>query len=166
MVVLTPVSTWPQSAPPSELKASFLINFARLSDWPNPPAGAPLTLCVLGDDRVADALSNGVRGQRIGSRPLTMSKVTADSPIGACQLLFVGGQELRASAPLLDAIRLQPILTVSDGAGFSQSTGMIELFVDAGRMQFAINLEAVKRAGVRLSSRLLGLSKAAPGPRP
>ena len=37
--------------------------------------------------------------------------------------------------------------------------GIIELFVEDGRMLFAINVDAADRAGVRLSSRLLGLAK-------
>ena len=52
-----------------------------------------------------------------------------------------------------------PVLTVSDGKGFSQSGGIIELYIDDGRIRFAINVDAADHAGVHLSSRLLGLAK-------
>ena len=52
-----------------------------------------------------------------------------------------------------------PVLTVSDGKGFSLAGGIIELYVEGGRMRFAINLDAADRSGLRLSSRLLGLAK-------
>jgi hypothetical protein len=59
----------------------------------------------------------------------------------------------------LEAIRALPVLTVSDGKDFSQAAGIIELYVEGGRMRFAINLDAADRSGLRLSSRLLGLAK-------
>jgi hypothetical protein len=38
-------------------------------------------------------------------------------------------------------------------------TGIIELYVEGGRMRFAINVDAVERSGLCISSRLLGLAK-------
>ena len=66
---------------------------------------------------------------------------------------------MRRAGPILDSVRGRPVLTVSDGAGFAQAGGMIELFVEGGRMRFAVNLDAVEQAHVRLSSQLLGLAK-------
>ena len=62
------------------------------------------------------------------------------------------------SGPLI-GIRKQPVLTVSDGNGFAAAGGIIELYVDKGRMRFAINLDAVEQSGLNLSSRLLGLAR-------
>ena len=148
-----------QSATAPELKAVLVLNFARFATWPEIGPDAAIQLCVFGDDRVADALSVAVRGQSIGGRGLQVSKLSAGASPRACQLLFVGAPELRLAAPLLESARTLPVLTVSDGARFSQSTGMIELFADAGRMRFAINIDAIARSRLSLSSRLLGLAK-------
>ena len=59
----------------------------------------------------------------------------------------------------MSGIRTLPVLTVSDGKGFAQAGGIIELYVEGGRMRFAINVDATARSGLRLSSRLLGLAK-------
>jgi hypothetical protein len=37
--------------------------------------------------------------------------------------------------------------------------GMVEFFLESGRMRFAVNVDAVHRSRVRLSSRVLGLAK-------
>ncbi len=63
------------------------------------------------------------------------------------------------SAGGLAEIKTLPVLTVSDGKGFSLAGGIIELYVEGGRMRFAINVDAAERSGLRLSSRLLGLAK-------
>jgi len=159
MVGLGAATARGQSATAPELKAALVLNFARFATWPEIGSDAAIQLCVFGDDRVADALSVAVRGQTIGGRGLQVSKLSAGSSPRACQVLFVGAAELRLAAPLLDGARTLPVLTVSDGAGFSQSTGMVELFADAGRMRFAVNIDAVGRSRLSLSSRLLGLAK-------
>jgi hypothetical protein len=59
----------------------------------------------------------------------------------------------------LGSIKTLPVLTVSDGERFSEAGGIIELYIDGGRIRFAINVDAAERSGLRLSSRLLGLAK-------
>ena len=63
------------------------------------------------------------------------------------------------SAAGLDSVRMLPVLTISDGKGFSETGGVIELYLQAGKMAFAINVDAAERSGVRLSSRVLGLAR-------
>jgi hypothetical protein len=148
-----------QSAAAADLKAALLINFARFALWPDITEESSLTFCILGDDRIADALSASIRGQKIDKHALAVSRLAADAPPVGCQVLFVSGSELRRGTPLLEAARLLPVLTVSDGSKFARSSGMIELFVESGRIRFAVNVEAVQRSKLTLSSRLLGLAK-------
>jgi hypothetical protein len=159
MVGLGPAPARAQSATAPELKAALMLNFARFATWPEIAPDAPIVLCVFGDDRVADALAVAVRGQTIDGRAVQGSKLSAGASPRACQVLFVGAAELRPAVPLLDSARTSPVLTVSDGARFAQSTGMVELFAEGGRMRFAVNIDAVGRARLSLSSRLLGLAK-------
>jgi hypothetical protein len=64
----------------------------------------------------------------------------------------------------LAGIKLLPVLTVSDGKGFAQGGGIIELYVEGGRMRFAIDVDAAQ--GLQISSRLLGLAKVIQSVRP
>jgi hypothetical protein len=82
---------------------------------------------------------------------------TATWPI--CNLLFVADDQVRRTSAGLAALKRLPVLTVSDSRGFATSGGVIELYVEAGRMRFAINTDAADETGLRLSSRLLGLAK-------
>jgi uncharacterized protein DUF4154 len=141
------------------VKAAFLYNFAKFTEWPALPSGAPIVVCILGDDRIAAALVETVRGQNISGHALEVWRPQDASKWPSCHLLFVPDAETRRSAGNLDGIKMLPVLSVSDGKGFSQSGGIIELYVEGGRMRFTINLDAAERSGLRLSSRLLGLAK-------
>jgi hypothetical protein len=66
---------------------------------------------------------------------------------------------MRRSAGALAGLTTLPILTVSDAKGFAKTTGIIELYSNAGQLRFLINVDAAGRSGLRLSSKLLNLAK-------
>jgi hypothetical protein len=140
------------------LKAAFIYNFVKFAEWPALPPGSTILVCITGDDAVAAALLETVRGKNISGHPLEVWRPPDSTAWRACHLLFIADAETRRSADALSVLRKLPVLTVSDGKGFAQTSGIVELYADAGRMRFAINVDAVERSGLRLSSRLLGLA--------
>jgi hypothetical protein len=149
-------------APPlpsdTAVKAAFLYNFARFTEWPALAAAAPIVVCIVGQDTIAAALTKTFGGQSIGGHMLD-TRVSQDSAAWrACHVLFVADVATRQSSDGIGAIKALPVLTVSDGKGFAQAGGIIELFVEGGRMRFVINVDAVERSRLHLSSRLLGLA--------
>lgn len=141
------------------VKAAFIYNFAKFVEWPALPSGSPIVVCISGDDAIAAVLVETVRGQNISGHTLEVRRSQGSATWPVCHLLFIADAEVRRSAGGLSGIRALPVLTVSDGKGFSHSGGIIELFVEDGKMRFAVNMDAVQRSGLHLSSRLLGLAK-------
>jgi hypothetical protein len=148
-----------QAAAAPELKAVFLLNFTRFAEWPDIAAEAPLVLCVLGDEPVLDALSVAARSQHVNDHRIQVTRMTVGGAWSSCQLLFVSQSAVKTAGSLLESARLSPILTVSDQSLFAQSAGIIELFAEGDRMKFAVNVDSLGRAHLRLSSRLLVLGK-------
>ncbi|MES1254565.1 MAG: YfiR family protein [Acidobacteriota bacterium] len=145
---------------PSDIavKAAFIYNFARFTEWPALASAAPIVVCVVGQDAIAAALVKTFGGQSIGGHMLD-TRLSQDSATWrACHVLFVADLVTRQSADGLGAVKALPVLTVSDGKGFAQAGGIIELFVEGGRMRFVINVDAVERSRLHISSRLLGLA--------
>jgi hypothetical protein len=60
---------------------------------------------------------------------------------------------------LIDTLKGAPVLAVSEFGPFTAMGGTTNLFVEDGRIKFAVNLEAANRAKLRISSRLLSLAK-------
>ena len=146
-------------APDVAVKAALLYNFAKFAKWPGLPSDAPIAFCIVGDDTIAAALVETVRGQKINGHALDVLRPHDSVKWPACHLLFIAEPETRRSTAGLEAIKTLPVLTVSDGKDFSQADGIVELYVESGRMRFAINVDSADRSGLRLSSRLLGLAK-------
>jgi YfiR/HmsC-like len=142
------------------LKAAFLFKFAKFVEWPADPAGSsPLTLCVLDDASVEDALVQLVNGGLPAGRVVTLLKGARNRPLRGCHMVYVGDSEPARVAATIEELKGAPVLTVGDGESFAEVGGTIGLFVEDGRMRFAINPSAAHRAGLRLSSQLLKLAK-------
>ena len=142
------------------LKAAFLFNFAKFVEWPADPSGSsPLTLCVLDDASVEDALVQLVNGGLPTGRVVTLLKGARNRPLRGCHLIYISDSEPARVAATIEELKATPVLTVGDGESFARVGGMIGLFVEDGRMRFAINPNAAHRAGLRLSSQLLKLAK-------
>jgi hypothetical protein len=60
---------------------------------------------------------------------------------------------------VLEVLAGSPVLTVADFESFARRGGMIELIKEGNKIRFAINVDAAKRHGFRISSKLLQLAE-------
>jgi len=160
-VGLTGVPAAAQSLSAPGLKAAYLFNFTQFVEWPADavPPGAALTLCVVNDSAVADALEQTIKGRTVEGHGLTVRHLRADAPLPACHVLYLAGGDLKRSTEVVGTLKGVFVLTVSDTARFARTGGRGELVIEDGRMRFAVNVDALQRARVRLSSRVLTLAR-------
>jgi hypothetical protein len=139
------------------VKASYLYKFAPFVQWP-PTAfagpGAPLTICIAGQDPFGKMLDEAVRGQRVNGHPIEIRRVDAIRAGMACHILFAGGE---AGEQALRAVAHEPVLTVTDRS-HGGTGGMIQFVTVGGRVRFAVDQGAAEQSGIVISSKLLGLA--------
>lgn len=152
-------TTAADAAPATTLRAALLFNFARFTEWPSDSPAGPVMLCVLGDPAVADALDHLAGDRQIGGREVSIARLVSQRAVKTCHLLFIAGTNTAVRTRMLDEVAHLPVLTIGEGEQFVHVGGVVGLFLDEGRTRFAINTDAVQRAGLKLSSRLLGLAK-------
>jgi hypothetical protein len=141
-----------------EVKAAFLYNFAKFVDWGD-DASDPLVLAVLGDDPFGATLERALRDRLVRGRPIRVRRAARAGAIGDADVVFVCASERGRLDGVLAALRERAVLTVGDFERFAQRGGMIEFISRENRVHFRINLGATRRAGVRLSSRLLAVAE-------
>jgi hypothetical protein len=143
------------------LKAAFIYNFAKFTEWPADvvPAAEPFVVCVLGDAAVGDALEQAVKGRLLVGHSIAVSHVTPAGPQRVCHILYVSGVLAGQAAQLVAGLRDVPVLTISDLDGFTELGGIARFFFDHGQLRFSVELGSAKRARLQISSRLLALAK-------
>ena len=148
-----------QPVPASALKAAFVLNFIKFTEWREVEAGTPISVCVPEDETIGDVMAQTMRGRSVNGHRLQVHRRAAGDPVRDCQVLFMTERDPRRLTAMLEAASDVPILTVSDVERSASHGVAIELFEDDGRLRFAINVDSVERSGIKVSSRLLDLAK-------
>jgi hypothetical protein len=159
-LLCSPTATSAQELTELSLKAAFVHNFVKFTRWPvnSLPQAAPLTACVLGDAALGDALEGYVKGHPVDGHTVVVSRIAGDGKAQSCNLLYLSGVTAKQAATIVAGLNAAPVLTLSDVDLFARSGGMVELYVEGGKMRFRINLENTTRSGLEFSSRLLALA--------
>jgi hypothetical protein len=142
----------------AEVKAALVLRLVKYVGWPPgraPQANEPLRVCAVAAADVAGALEDAARD---GSR-VTVHRVGGDTgDLLRCHVvLFADDPGIDLDYALL-RLASQPILTVGGSDSFVGDGGMLALVTRERRVTFVVNLAAARRAGLRISARLLQMS--------
>jgi hypothetical protein len=157
------------AAPPTEyqLKAAFLLNFARYVEWPAAKAapGSPIRICVLGRDPFGTALA-AVDGRQAQGRDVRVRVLDAADSATDCHVVFIAESEEKRVPLLLRNLAGKGVLTVSDIDGFAEAGGAVGLVNEDDRVRFDINVGTLQRENLKASAQLLRLGRTLVGHKP
>ncbi|MGO9015549.1 MAG: YfiR family protein [Dissulfurispiraceae bacterium] len=140
-----------------EVKAAFLFNFARLTEWPGDAFrlhDKNFEICLVGDDRFGGILDT-LSSRAIGGRSVSIRRITDFRESSACNLLFISSSEAYRLRDIISFVKERPILTVSNIKGFEKEGGIIAFYLMDNRVRFRINIDAARKARLKISSYLL-----------
>jgi TonB family protein len=163
---------WAQqkNAPEDQVKAAYLLNFAKLAEWPAralADAPAPLVIGVSGgDEDFLEVLKAVVAGKVIGGHPLLVKRVNSVEEMKLCHLVFFRASEKRHTQADMEALIRPGLLLVGEDDSFLRQGGMVNLVRDHGTIRFEVNSDALDRSEIHFSSKILALAKAGSGTAP
>ena len=143
-----------------QVKAVFLLNFAKFVEWPAtsfPKSGDPIVICILGQNPFGDHLSAAILRKAWGGRAFAIQLIADLSPKSRCQILFVNSSERQHFRALTGS--RSGVLTVGDTPGFIDDGGIINFKVEGGKIRFEINVDGAEQAQLTVSSKLLSLAQ-------
>jgi hypothetical protein len=155
LLLLAPGTRAEGSASEYAVKAAFLYNFTKFVEWPPGTfveASDPITLCVLGENPFGTLLEEAVRGKTVNGREIAVREAKTLSAAAGCHIVFLGSDSLDES---LGALANRPVLTVSDAESAAERGAIIGLKLEENRVRFEVNLNAARKARLKLSSQLL-----------
>lgn len=148
------------AAAPAEdsIKAGYVFNFAKYTEWPVAAlSSGEFRVCGLGLQPLSGKLAQ-LQGRQIQGLDIKVLASVRPEEWRSCHVLFIPASESQRTEAVLRNVAQAPVLTVSDGADFAQSGGMIGLSLRSGRIRFDINQGAARRTNLIFSSQLLKLA--------
>lgn len=140
-----------------DVKAVFIYNFAKFVEWPD-SGPAPVRLCLFGASPFGRAF-DALRGQPIKERSFDVIGIDSPNAATGCHMIYVPLTQERSLDKVLARARGNGILVVTDSEGMIARGSMINLYVEDEKVRFEINLHSVEASGLKISSKLLTLSK-------
>lgn len=141
-----------------EIKAEFLVNFAKFTEWPGEVPG-PLDLCVFGRDPFGASLSRAAERSRPRGQVIRVLRVDEIEELSGCKLAYISSSEAARLPEVLRTLRRASVLSVGEAPEFTRLGGVIRFLVEEEHVRFEVNLEAAKRAGLRIDARMLQIAK-------
>lgn len=141
------------------IKAAYLYKFGNYVEWPKPAfpnAGSPFNVCVVGDDPFGALLDSAVEGQRVEGRAIVLHRLKSVSRDSGCHILYLGIADRERAGQVLETMRGESVLIVSDTA--SGAPGMIQFVLKDNRVRFNIDDDMARSSGLTISSKLLSLA--------
>ncbi len=135
-----------------KLKALYIISLAGFINWPENSQKQSFKICIDSSDQVAVQLKKQTLTE-IKGRKLEILDPPTDASISQCDFLYSSEGNIHSSLAHL------PVFTLSSQQGFAEQGGMIEFYIDQAKVRMKANLQAVNKADIRLSSKLLRLIK-------
>ena len=152
---------WSAGTSEFQVKAAFIYNFVKFVQWPRdafPATGdAPISICVLGQDPLGDALES-LKGLTAQGKSLSVRRIAGQAEAERCQVLYLCKSEREAMPAILKGMKAG-VLTIGDMKSFASVGGVINFVIIDNRVSFEINVDAAERARLKISSQILKLAK-------
>jgi hypothetical protein len=141
-----------------QVKAAFLYNIAKFVQWSGMEADEFLTLGILGEDPFSGTL-DGLEGKVVQGKKLLIQRFRSYRELRKIHMLFISPKEKENLSQILQAVKGSEVLLVGDTEGFAQKGVCINFYLEQQKVRFEINVDAARRAGLKISSNLLKLAK-------
>jgi hypothetical protein len=147
-----------------ELKAVFIYNFIKFTEWPPAKLGKsdePFIIGILGKDPFGGALDKVVEGDTLYDKRVVVRRYARVDDVVVSHALFISFSEEQSIAAVLKLLDGQgaSILTIGETENFAKRGGVIGLRKENKKVVFGINLIAANRAGLNISAQLLKIAK-------
>ena len=144
-----------------QVKAAFLVNFARFVEWPSQSFGGPgdpLVFGVYGNGLFSAALDQAVSGKTIDGRRAVTRRISELGALRSCHVVFLPASEINHLREVSNSLGDLSVLLVGETEGFAESGGVINFILDNQRVRFEISPPAAARVHLKISSKLLRLA--------
>lgn len=152
-----------QSAKKTEyyLKAGFIINFARLVQWPENTFQNDNSNIVIGiiDPAPFENALNLISKKEVRGKKISVKICNGATNYDDINILFLNTDNNKLRKQIIALIKNKPILTIGESPSFAKNEGIINFYKKNNKLRFEINRIRAQYSNLKISSRLLKLGK-------
>ena len=163
LILILPCVGQGQEASEYQVKAAYIFNFAKSAQWPPqsfPDSSVPVLIGVFGGgEDFVNALKEIVAGKTVGTHPVFVRHFSTVDNLASCHLVFFRASERKSTPAAIALLKGSDSLLVGEDTAFLRDGGMINLFLDKGKIQFEVEETALDRSNIHFSPAFLSRAK-------
>lgn len=151
-----------KSVAANQVKAAFIYNLIQFIEWPATTfanAVSPIEIGIFGKDPFGSLIDEVVEGVRVQGVALKIRRSSKLEDLQSCQVIFISRSEAKFLPRILGDLEKRPILTISDMDQFAWKGGIVGFVIRQNKVRFQINLNAARKSGLKISSKVLRLAE-------
>ena len=147
-----------------DIKAAFIYKFLDFIEWPDEHNNnSVFDFCIFGYDPFIDSQEHIANRddieKKMNPKLLGSFNNKEEYDFDFCNILFISSTEKKNVTEILKRIEGHNILTIGDTRGYAKKGVMINFYHDKNKIRFEINIDALKRSQIKISSKLLQLAR-------
>jgi hypothetical protein len=146
----------------AEVKAAFVYNFLKFVEWPPTSFRSPeepLVVALVGDSATADATKRFLASKQIAGRRLVVRHLAWDDSLAGVHAVLVADADEARWRRIFAAASEAGVLSIGEGEAFAATGGVIALVIEERKVRFDIDMEVVRSSRLKISSKLLALTR-------
>lgn len=138
-----------------ELKAAFIYRFIDYVEWNKTNNLKMFEIAVLSESPITEMLIEIGRDKKAKNKNMDVREYYDLNDIDFCDILFVSKNYNSPIETVISKFGNKNILIITEQSGYCAKGAQINFLVLENKLKFEVNLNAAKRAGLKISSQLL-----------
>ena len=144
-----------------KIKAVYIYNIANFVQWQDDTFksnNANFNIAILGNDDFGESI-NILKDKKIATHPITITTIPTLKDVDKFQIIFISKSETDNLHEIKRDINNKTVLLISDIEDYALKGGHIEIKTVVKKLKLIINNNAALKSNIRISSKLLKISK-------
>lgn len=141
--------------PQAMMKATFLFQFGKQSNWPMNQSAVPFIIAVYGNDDIYDYLSTKYETQPIGNQTLKVIKITSLAELDNASIVFIDSSKMEDFDSVKFHFKNEFTMLVTDSPGALKKGSVINFIIVDGGLRIEINNKEADRKKIGIGVALV-----------
>jgi hypothetical protein len=139
------------------VKAAFIYRFTEYIEWKDLSNNDYFSIAILGKSEITGPLQTIANTEKVKNKTMSVKEYNSMNEISACNILFLSKSSSVSLGSVLSKFS-KSTLIITEREGYGKEGAHINFVVINNKIRFEVNLKAIKRDGINMSSELLKLA--------
>ncbi len=144
--------------PAAMMRASFLFQFAKQSNWNNSESSQPFVIAVYNNTDVYKYLSKKYASQPVGSQTLKVIEIKTTDQLATANIIFVDKSKMADFKKIKQHYANASTMIVTEKQGSLKEGSIINFLIIDSKLKIEINNEEAKKKKISIGKQLLNWS--------